>query len=292
MELRQLRYFVAVARRRHFTAAAEALHVAQPALSQQIRALEDELHVRLLDRTSHRVRLTPAGETFLPRAERVLAEAVAAATEMGEFAGLTRGRLTVGAVPSLAERQLPSILAAYHAQYPGIELVLREESTAALMALVRAGEADVALVNHDPGAAGTADVAVEPLFAEDLVGIVSPQHHLAAQGTVALATARDEPFILTKQGSLIRHTVLQACAAAGFTPHIAFESDGMATVRALAAAGLGLAVLPRSDALAAGPAVTLLALTPALTRTVALAWSAERYRPIAAEAFVALARAV
>ena len=293
MELRQLRYFIAVARRRHFTAAAEALHVAQPALSQQIRQLERELGIELLDRTGRRVRPTAAGEAFLVRAERVLAEVASAQAEMAEFAGLVRGRVVVGALPSLAEHQLPALVAGFHARHPGLELVLREENTAELLALVAAGEVDLALVHQAPGdAAGrTAPLTLEPLFTEDLVAVVAPGHPLAGRGALPLAALRDEPFILSKAGSVIRDTILAACAAAGFAPRVAFESGGQATVRALAAVGLGVAILPRSEAAAGGAALAVLDLAPPrLTRTVALTWATDRYRPAAAGAFLTFAR--
>src|SRR4051812_42958578 len=149
VELRQIRYFAAVARRRHFTAAAEAIGVAQPALSQQIRLLERELRIDLFDRTGRRVRLTPAGEAFLVRAERVLAEVASAQAEMAEFAGAVRGRVVVGTLPSLAEHQLPRLVAGFHERHPGLELVLREERTANLMALLSNGEVELALL-HQP----------------------------------------------------------------------------------------------------------------------------------------------
>lgn len=291
MELRQLRYFAAVARRRHFTNAAAALHVAQPALSQQIRALERELGVELFDRTGRRVRLTPAGEALLVHAERVLTEVARAETAMAEFAGLLRGRVVVGALPSLAEHQLPALLAGFHARHPGLELALREESSAQLLALLAGGEVDLAILHQSPAATPPADVVLDPLFTEDLVAVVAPDSPLAARGALPLAALRDEPFVTSRPGSAIRHTLLQACADAGFTPRVAFESGGAATVRALAAAGLGVAVLPRSEAAAAGPPVAAIAIDPPrLTRTVALAWSTGHYRPTAVAAFLAFAR--
>lgn len=289
MELRQIRYFAAVARRRHFTAAAEAIGVAQPALSQQIRLLERELGVLLLDRTGRRVRLTPAGEAFLARAERVLAEVSSAQAEMAEFAGALRGRVVVGTLPSLAEHQLPRLVAAFHTRYPGLELVLREERTANLLALLGNGEVELALL-HQPTATAEAALTLEPLFTEELVAVVAPGHPLAAHDTLPVAALRDEPFILTKSGSVIRDTILAACAVAGFAPRVAFESGGAATVRALAAAGLGVAILPRSEATLGGTSVAAITLIPALTRTVALAWAVDRYHSAVATAFIALAR--
>lgn len=291
MELRQLRYFVAVARRQHFTAAAEIVRVAQPALSQQIRALERELGVDLLDRSGRRVRLTPAGEVFLVRAERVLAEVENAVTEMAEFAGLLRGRLVVGALPSLAGRLMPPLLASFHSRYPDLELAMREESSDQLLALVGAGEVDVALVHQPAAGSLSAGIALEPIFTEELVAVVAPRHPLAAGRAIAVTALRDEPLLLSKPGSGIRRVTMDACAAAGFVPRVAFESGGVATLRALAAEGLGIAIVPHSEASAAGPPVVALALTePALTRTVALAWPAGRYQTAAATAFLAFAR--
>jgi LysR family transcriptional regulator, transcription activator of glutamate synthase operon len=291
MELRQLRYFAAVARRRHFTAAAEAIGVAQPALSQQIRILERELGVQLFDRAGRRVRLTPAGEALLLRAERILAEVANAQSELAEYAGAVRGRVVVGTLPSLAEYQLPPLVAAFHARHPGLELVLREERTARLLELLGAGEVDLALLHHSPAAtAATPALTLEPLFTEELVAAVGTNHPLADRAALALAALRDEAFILTKSGSAIRDTILAACAIAGFAPRIAFESGAAATVRALAAAGLGVAILPRSEAQTGTPPLASLELDPRLTRTVALAWPAARRHPPATAAFLALAR--
>lgn len=297
MELRQLRYFVAVARQRHFTRAAAALGLAQPALSQQIRALEREVGVTLLDRGGRRVRPTPAGEALLIRAERILAEVASATAELAEFAGARRGRVIVGALPSLAEHQLPTLVAAFHTRHPGIELVLREERTANLLALLAGGEVDLALLHQPPAALGAGALAdqstvptLEPLFTEELVAVVAPGHQLVGRATLPIAALRDEPCILTKSGSVVRDTILAACAAAGFAPRIAFESGGNATVRALAAAGLGIAILPRSEATLGPLPLVALELRPSLTRTVALAHTTGRYQSAAVEAFIALAR--
>lgn len=297
MELRQLRYFVAVARQRHFTRAAAALGLAQPALSQQIRALEREVGVTLLDRGGRRVRPTPAGEALLIRAERILAEVASATAELAEFAGARRGRVIVGALPSLAEHQLPTLVAAFHTRHPGIELALREERTANLLALLAGGEVDLALLHQPPAALGAGALAdqntmptLEPLFTEELVAVVAPGHQLVGRATLPIAALRDEPCILTKSGSVVRDTILAACAAAGFAPRIAFESGGNATVRALAAAGLGIAILPRSEATLGPLPLVALELRPSLTRTVALAHATGRYQSAAVEAFIALAR--
>ena len=291
MELRQLRYFVAVARRLHFTAAAAEIGVAQPALSQQIRLLERELGVTLLDRAGGRVRLTDAGAAFLARAERVLAEVAGATGEMAEFAGLRRGRVTVGALPSLAERELPALLSGFNARFPEIELVMREENSEQLLALLEGAGVALALVHLLGDGVAAAGIATEPLFTEELVAVVAPAHPLAGRTRIPLRDLREEAFSLSKPGSVVRQTVLGACAAAGFVPRVAFESGGAATVRALAAEGLGVAILPRSAVEGDGAATVAIALAGArLERTVALAWREGGHRSPAAVAFLAFAR--
>ncbi len=142
MELRQLHYFVVLARALNFTEAAARIGIAQPALSQQIRALERELGVTLLNRTSRRVSLTDSGVAFFNRAEKLLAEADAAKLEMQEFAGLARGKIVVGVVPNLGEIWLANLLADFHQRYPGIEIVLIEETTLPLENLLARGQLD------------------------------------------------------------------------------------------------------------------------------------------------------
>src|SRR5437879_5032910 len=146
IELHQLRYFVAVAEERHFTKAARGLRVAQPSVSRAIRVLEEELGAPLFHRMTGNVALTPAGETLLPWARRVLADIDGATGEVRELADLRRGRLAVGATPSLTITLLPPALAKFHAAFPGIELVLHEAGSRDLVAELEQGALDVALV--------------------------------------------------------------------------------------------------------------------------------------------------
>src|SRR5579883_1819982 len=166
-----MEYVVAVARHGHVTRAAEELRVAQSALSRQIQGVERELGVTLFDRSRRRLRLTPAGMAFVARAERLLADLHGLREEMREFAGLRRGRVAIGVLPSVAEARLPALVAAYHARYPGIEIVLRDENTMALMALLDSGGLDLAVVQSIadlyPSGRTPPGVRVEPLFTED-----------------------------------------------------------------------------------------------------------------------------
>ena len=276
MELRQLRYFVTVAYRKHFTQAAEDLVLTQPTLSQQIRQLERELGVILIERTSRQVRLTPAGEALLVRAEQILAEVEWAHREMQEYTGLARGRVVIGSLQSLEAFRFPALLSRFHKQYPGIEIVLREEATERLLELLTRGELDLAIIqimdDSWPLEITTSSIETEQLLTEELVLVVAPTHPLAHQQQANVEELRNEPFVLFKPGSGLRHTVMQRSSAAGFTPRVLFESGELATIRSLVAEGLGISVLPRSVAEAPGRAIAIVPLAPAPKRVILLAW--------------------
>ncbi len=296
MELRHLRYFAAVARERHFTRAARTLHIAQPALSQQIAQLERALGVALLDRANRRVRLTPAGEALLIRAERILADVERAEEEMRAYAGGVRGRVVIGTLAFIAAFRLPMMLARFHRDYPGVEIVLREEVTEQLMALLATGQVDIAVVHVTEAALSSelTDTAVvaEPLFTEDLVLIAAPDHSLAERSGVTFAELRGEPFIAFKVGSGLRRAVQRAGEEAGFVPRVIFESGDLGAIRGSAAAGLGVSVVPRSVAQSHGPAIAIVPITaPVLTRTVLLTWRRDHMRSPAAEACLGFVRA-
>lgn len=294
MELRQVRYFVAVAHRRHFTQAAEDLSIAQPALSQQILQLERELGVTLFERTSRHVRLTTAGEALLVRAERILAEVEWTRVEMQEYSGLARGRVVIGALQSLEAFRFSTVLSRFHARYPGIEIVLREEATQRLLELLKTRQLDLTVIqvidNSWPLDLTALSIVTEELLTEELVLVVAPGHTLAHHQHVPVEELRDEPFILFKPGSGLRHTIMQRSQAAGFTPRMLFESGELGTVRSLVAEGLGISVLPRSVAEAPGKEVMIVSLDPPPVRTILLAWHTHVYHAPASAAFLSFMR--
>jgi LysR family transcriptional regulator, transcription activator of glutamate synthase operon len=290
VELRQLRSFLAVARLRHFTRASRELHIAQPALSQQIRRLEAELGVDLLWRTSRRVRLTEAGEVLAVRAQRALAELDSAVAELQELGGLVQGRLTVGALPAVGPLDPPALLASFHAAHPGLDLFLREETADEVLALLRSDELDLAISFVDPEGSA-ADVGRVVLFEEELVLVVARDHPLAARDPVGPADLAGEALIVTTPGSAIRRTIEQALAATGVSARIAFESNERATLLGLAGRGMGVAVLPKtwvpSHPRRRDADVVAVSLAPApLRRPVALVWRRGRRQSPAGEAFV------
>lgn len=288
MESRQLRSFVTLAQHRHFTRAAAQLHIAQPALSQQIQQLERELGVRLFHRTRRRVEVTAPGEVLLARATHILAEMERAQTEMAEFAGLRRGRILLGALQSLSGYWLSGVLTRFHAQYPGIEIELQEDGTEQLVELLVGGRLDFAVLHVTgssvPVTLSEPQMRVETLFHEELLLITAPDHPLTRRSLVAMPELRDEPFIAFKPGGGLRRALAAASAAAGFSPHIVCESGNLTTIRALVAEGMGVAILPRSVADAPGRAVAEVRVPMfELTRKVVLVHRADHYHSAAAE---------
>ncbi|MGH2500204.1 MAG: LysR family transcriptional regulator [Candidatus Limnocylindria bacterium] len=288
MRLQQLRYFVAVAERRHFTKAAADLAVAQPSVSKQIGRLEAELGTPLFHRMRGNIALTPAGEVLLAWARRVLADVASAQTEVRALAGLGRGRLAVGATPSLTVTLLAPALARYRASYPGIELALTEAGSRDLVRDLERGELDIALVilpvEHDV-------LETMPLLREELVVAAPRGHPLAKREALAVSDLRGVPLVMFRDGYDLRAATLAACRAAGFEATLAIEGGEMDGVLQLAAAGLGVAVVP-SMVLRRGVDLRAVRLRPRLVRTVGFAHRRDRRLSRAAQAFVEVACAL
>jgi DNA-binding transcriptional LysR family regulator len=289
MELRQLRYLVTLADERHFTRAAARLHIAQPALSQQVRRLEDELGIALVDRTTRHVSLTPAGERLVARARRAIAEVEAATAELSDLSGIRTGRVVIGAMRSTGPYDLSALLAAYHGRHPGVELIVREEPSEVMLQHLHADALDVAFLSVNRLDAGP-DIELHPLLDEPLVALLGPGHRLAGRRRLDMAELREERFVVFGEGGSLRRIVVQGAREAGFEPALAFESTERERIRAMAARGLGVALLPESEADHEGPPVAVVPVRrPMLTRDVTLAWRANRRHSPAARAFLALA---
>ncbi|WP_145903035.1 LysR family transcriptional regulator [Kitasatospora viridis] len=271
MQLQQLRYFAAVAETRHFTRAAERLHVAQPSLSQQIRSLERELGAELFHRGRGDTALTDAGQALLPLARRILADAESARSAVQETVQLRRGRLRLGATPSLCGSLVPDVLRAYRADYPGVRLLVREDGSRDLLGKLAAGELDLALVITPPTVDRPPGLALTELLREDLV-LVSDRP--LGRRRARIQDLADRPLVMFRQGYDLREATLAACRAAGFEPEFAVEGGEMDAVLGFVRAGLGPAVVPGMVADRSGLAVTPFA-RPGIGRAIALAHGTE-----------------
>ena len=246
MELRHLRYFVAVAETRHFGQAAERLHMAQPPLSQAIRRLEAELGVELLVRTTRRVQLTPAGAAFYDDAVRVLALAEESVRRVGYYAEGRHGVLRIGVTGSAAYSELPRIARVVERDLPGVTLEVSPEL------LTRAQEQALVESQLDVG------VLRPPVFAPQLTCrllartgfllALPERHRLAREAVVDLTDLASESFVTYPQASqsVVNEVVLRSCHAAGFSPRREHEAAETSTLLALVAAGLGVALVPES----------------------------------------------
>jgi DNA-binding transcriptional LysR family regulator len=286
MELHQLRYFVAVADERHFTKAARGLRVAQPSVSRAIRVLEEELGTSLFHRMKGNVALTPAGEILLPWARRVLTDVDGATGEVRELADLRRGRLAVGATPSLTITLLPPALAKFHGAFPGIDLVVHEAGSRDLVAALEQGVLDVALVIM-PVRHETLETA--PLLREELVVAVPHDHPLASRKTLPITELRGVPLVMFRDGYDLRASTVAACRRAGFEPTFALEGGEMDGVLRFTAAGLGVAVVPSLVIDPTGP-LKAVRLAEPLTRTIGFANRRDRRLSRAGREFVETVR--
>lgn len=271
IDLRQLAYFVAVAEEEHFTRAATRLHVAQPAVSYQIRQLERHLDAALFDRSPRRVRLTDAGHALLPHARAALAALDAGEAEVRAAAGALSGRLTVGLIPGAAVLRVPTLLGEFRRAHPEIVVTLRQEHAESMFALLREGTLDAAVVAV-PEEAAVAGVSLRYLHTERLVLAVARAHSWSKRRRLALAELDGAPLVTLTSGAGLRPTVQRACRRAGFEPVFACETNDLDLLADLVAAELGVAILPRSAATAAQSVVAVPLIAPALHRHLALAW--------------------
>jgi DNA-binding transcriptional LysR family regulator len=281
MQFQQLAYFVAVADARHFTRAAEAVHVSQPSLSQQIGALEKELGAALFSRARGNITLTDAGEALLPLARRILADADTARHEVLELAQLRRGRVRLGATPSLCTGLLPEVLRAFHDLHPGVRLLIEEGGSHDLVRELARGALDLALVVLPLPTPSPALTTVE-LFQEDLV-VVSSARSPAPRSPVRIGDLAGRPMVMFRHGYDLRDLTLAACRAAGFEPEFTVEGGEMDAVLGFVRAGLGIGVVPRMVASSAGHELRVTPLArPGLRRTIALAHRSDVAPPRAA----------
>lgn len=273
MTLQQLLYFAAVADVRSFTRAADQAGVSQPTLSRALRALEAELGAPLVNRGGT-VTLTPAGEAVLPLAQRMLADAEMARTTVAELVGLRRGRVRVGATPSLCIGVLADVLREFHHRHPEIHVELAEDGSQPLVSALVRGELDIALVIVPPDGVDPA-LHTAPLLRERL-SVASPRGRRppTPRASMTVAELARHSLVMVRKGYDLREVTLRAYANAGVTPQIAVEGAQMDAVLRMVEAGTGVAVVP--DLVFAGrPRLRRTVLTPALHRTVALARRAD-----------------
>ena len=290
MELRHLEYFVAVAEEASFTRAAARLHVTQPGVSAQVRQLERELGEDLFDRSGRVIRLTGVGEAVLGYARSALEAAAGVRIAVDEMAGLVRGSVNVGMVVACSAIDVPDLLAAFHRQHPSVEISLTEANSDHLIAALVAGDLDLAYVALGPETPPGIETRI--LVDEPMVAVVGPDDPLARAGHLDLAELGRRAVISLPPGTGVRALLDEACAAAGIRPRIALEASNLGIIAALAARGLGVAIVPTSVAASGPPGLCTLPIDgPELRGRIALAWRSGGPMSPAARALVRGARA-
>jgi DNA-binding transcriptional LysR family regulator len=279
MELRQLRYLDSVARHRSFTRAALDLHIAQSALSQQVRRLEQELGVELLRRTTRRVEVTDAGELVLGRARRALAEADGVRADLDALQGLVKGTLRLGGVPPVGPVHPAALIADFSRSHPGLAITVREDVAFTLLDELRDGGLDLVMALVDADALD--GLEGERLLDEELVLIAPADHPLARAKRVRVERLAGEALVAYSAGSVLRDTLL-ALVPDG---HIVAEANDLETVRELTARGLGVSLMPRAVAAPHGDRLAIRPLSSRRTLPVSLVWRAGERPTPAAEAF-------
>lgn len=290
MELRHLRYFVAVAETENVTRAAAKLHVAQPAVSRQIRDLEEELGVTLLERTAKAVRLTDAGRAFLAEARAVLARAGQAVAAVRAVAGGLRGELRVGYAPSLTVQILPWALRSFHAAFPDVRVALHDLSTGEMLAGLREGTLDLALMIR-PQRDQLRGLRFHELARYPMCVAVAPAHRLARQRSLTLAKVAAEPLIAYTRGAYPEYHdgLHRLFRSAGRTPAIAEEHESVTSLIAAVEAGRGIALVPSVLGCLSGPRLKIVPLAPGTPPIAVGAVCRERAVSVAVEKFIVAA---
>ena len=245
MEIRDLRYFVAVADEQSFTKAAAALGIAQPSLSQQIKKLEAELGIELFHRTKRSVRLTSPGRTMLPEARSLLSQAEVTREVARLAAGGRLGELTIGFIEATVFALLPGLISAFRSRYPDIAVSLRELTTVDQVAALRERTLDVGILRTP--ILGN-DIEPVSLLKEHVVVALPAKHELARRQTIRLAWLREENFIFHEgsKASRLRDEIVELCRRSGFLPKVVQEAGEFHTICGLVAAGLGVSCVPSS----------------------------------------------
>jgi DNA-binding transcriptional LysR family regulator len=287
--MHQLGYFVAVAEEANFTRAAARVHVAQPGISVQIRRLEKELGELLFDRSGRTVRLTEAGEAFLPHARAVLEAVDSGRRAVEEQRVLLAGQVAIGMMAALPGVDIAGLLAEFHCAHPRIDVTLTARNSEVILDAVRTGELSAGIVGlpgRPPSGLGAKLIAIE-----ELVIATATDDVLASRTSAPLRILRDRPLISLPPASGLRRYLDAACAKADFEPRIAFEVSDLHLLAELAGQGLGVAVLPKAAAEAyPGPLHILTVTRPRLQGRVALVWRTDGPQSPATRAFLDVAR--
>lgn len=285
MELHQLRYLLAVADTRSFTAAAERCHVTQPTLSHQIRKLEDEVGEPLLQRRKKGAFLTPLGEHVYRHAQEIFRNVEAVQEAVAAFSREVRGSLKIGVIPTIAPYLLPGLFRRSQKRHPSIHFQITEAPTEQLLAAINQGTMDLALLSSP---LTNDQVLIQELFDDEFLLALPARHKLARSRSISLHRLRELPMILMNDAHCLRGQTLSFCQQAGFVPKVFIQSSQLDTVLAMVETGQGVSLVPAMARTAFHHRkVVFRSLRPErISRKISLAWSRQMKPSRAFSAFL------
>jgi LysR family hydrogen peroxide-inducible transcriptional activator len=286
MNIRDLKYIIAVAKEQHFAKAAELSNVSQPALSMQIKKLEDELEVQIFERSQKNFLVTEAGKQIINKAEEVLQKI----DDLRKLAKNSRnpfgGELRIGAFPTLAAYYFPKIIGKISKKFPQLKLLLVEEKTAVLVEKLKAGELDLALIampHHDK------DLQGEKIFSEDFLLAVNKKHRLNKEKKITQKNLHGEEIMLLEDGHCLRDQALEVCSMMGTSENQTFRATSLETLKQMIANNSGITLIPEIAA-TKHEKISYLKIANSPTRTVGLFWRKSFARKGLAEGIVGVIR--
>jgi len=278
-----LRTFLAAARHEHLGQAAETLHADQSTVSRKIARLEQEVGVPLFERIGRQIRLTPAGERFVPRAERLLDDLRDAVADAARAVSVETGEVRVGFLHTIGLRWLPEQLARFLDSHPGVRFTLREGTSTEVVAGVVGGDFDLGILGPPP--TNRRELEVLPLFRERVAVVVPAGHRLVGRTSCTLRDLADEPLILPRSRTGLRKIVDDAFARESLPERVAYEGDDFTIVQGMVEAGLGTTLLPMPLPVPSTRVAVIPLRQPPIARTMALCWDRRRTLPPAAALF-------
>jgi len=279
-----LRVFLTVARQGHLGHASEMLHQDQSTVSRKIARLEDELGVSLFERVGRSIRLTPAGERFIPRAERLLHDLREAIADAAGAASPESGEVRIRFLHTVGARWLPERLARFLEDRPGIRFTLREGTSNEVVTGVLDGDFDLGILG--PAPTTVRELEIVPLFRERVAVVVPAGHALVGRSSCTLHDLAEEPLILPRSRGGLRKVVDDAFSREGIAERVAYEGDDFTIIQGLVEAGLGTTLLPMPLPVPSTKVAVIPLRQPAIARTMALCWDRRRTLPPAAQSFV------
>lgn len=285
MEIRQLRYFLEIARTEHLTQAARSLFVTQSTVSHSLRLLEEELGVRLFDRVGRGLKLSQAGAAFRAYAGRALQEVETGRMALAELEGIRAGTLTVGVIPTFLNTLVPATVAAFSAAYPKVRVIVKDLRAGAIEELLVAGELDVGVAFHPTE---RDEIETEPLFDERMMLVVAPDHRLAKRRSIAVKALAGLPLALLPRSFATRRLIDDALRKAGVVPSVPVEMESVEALMAACRTG-ALASIVGERAARQSPGLRSIPLvSPQAVRRAGVLWRRGGSRSPAAREFVAL----